>query len=424
MRNSLIHPFLLLVIAYVGSLQIQAEPTEKPGRHLFVLSGQSNMNSTLSGSFQKCVEQVLGKDKVLVTMTGHPGQPIKHWVKSWIPPEGMQDPKPEANGPLYDKLIQNARRYLKDERPVSVTFIWMQGEADSENRWASVYEKSFHTLVNQIKADLGVEEIHFVVGRINDYWLQKPDGRAMREVLMKLGDENDNGAWIDTDDLNQVVNPWGGYSFNDGHYPPSGYVVMGQRFAKEACRLIQVDFTPDTAIFGETFIDSFDDIKTHAAIGKAVSGTVPDISRDGAGKGLALLTDGKFGRAKETDPAWIGFAPSATAIELIVSFDEPLNVDAIAINLLLSSSAKAEFPNKITYSHSEDGETFKNNQTRFSSTVFYSKTEIAEMRAKGIKPTTALVLRGHAFSNVRKIKIEIETGEQWVLIDEVVVNPE
>lgn len=421
--RTFLHPFLILAASCLAATHTPAEAEEKPARHLFILSGQSNMTPTLSASFQKCVEQVFGKDKVLVTMTGHPGQPIKHWVKSWTPPEGMQDPKPEANGPLYDKLIQNVRHRLKDERPASVTFIWMQGEADSENRWASVYQKSFLTMVDQIKTDLGAEKIQFVVGRINDYWLQKPDGKAMREVLMKLGDEHENGAWIDTDDLNQGVNPWGGYSFMDGHYPPAGYVVMGQRFAKEACRLIQPDFKPDPAIFAETFIDSFDDVESHAAIGKTVTGTSPDTSHNGAGKGLALLTDGKFGAVKEGDPARIGFASSATPIELIVSFDEPLNVESIAVNLLLSTNAKAEFPNKITYSHSEDGETFKTNQTRFPSAVFSSKTELAEMRAKGIPPTPALVLRGHAFPNVRKIKIEIHTGDQWVYIDEIVVNP-
>lgn len=423
MNPSFFRRLLVLAIASVGSLHAQAEPAAKPGRHVFVLSGQSNMTPTLSASFQKCVEQVYGKDKVLVSTTGHPSQPLKQWVKTWTPPEGMTDPKPESNGSMYDNLLQRVRHYLKAERPASLTFIWMQGEADSENRWASVYEKNFLTLVNQLKTDLGMDKIQFVVGRINDYWLQKPDGQAMREVLMKLGDEHENGAWINTDDLNQGVNPWGGYSFIDGHFPPSGYVVMGQRFAKEACRLIQPDFKADPAIFAETFIDSYDDIQTHAAIGKTVTGTAPDASNNGAGKGLAVLTDGKFGEVKEGDPARIGFAPSATPIELIVSFDEPVNVDSIAVNLLLSSNAKAEFPNKITYSHSEDGETFKTNQGRFPSTGFYSKTELAEMRAKGIQPTPALVLRGHAFPNVREIKIEIETGAQWVFIDEIVVNP-
>jgi hypothetical protein len=418
-------PSLLLLLA--GSILpthvARSESAEKPGRHLFILSGQSNMTPTLSGSFQNCVQQVFGKDKVLVTMTGHPGQPIKQWVKEWTPPAGMTDPKAELNGSLYTRMIENVRRSLKNERPSTVTFIWMQGEADAESGWASVYEKSFQSLLNQLKTDLDIQEIHHVVGRINEYWLEKKDGQAMREVLVKLGKRDDHSAWINTDDLNQGVNPWGGFSYNDGHYPPSGYVVMGQRFAKEACRLIDPEFKPDPAIFGEKFIDSSDDIHSHAAIGKPVTGTAPDAGHDGGGKGLALLTDGKFGGANGNDPAWLGFAPAGKPIELVIDLGEPVNIDAIAVNMLLSSKVKAEFPNKITYSTSEDGETFKTSNSRNSAIYFYNKRELADLRARGIEPRTALLLRGQAAPNTRKVRIEIETGDQCVILDEITVNP-
>ncbi|MES2982301.1 MAG: sialate O-acetylesterase [Verrucomicrobiota bacterium] len=413
----------ILAFLFIATFHIPTRAEEVQGRHLFILSGQSNMTSTLSASFQRCVEQVYGKEKVWVTMTGHPGQPIKNWVKSWTPPQGMTDPKPEANGALYDRMLQNVQHALKGEKPATVTFIWMQGEADSESGWASVYEKSFHTLLNQIKTDLGIKDINFVVGRINDYWLEKQDGKAVRDILAKLGDENDNGAWIDTDDLNQGVNPWGGYSFMDGHYPPPGYVVMGQRFAKEACKLIDPKFQPDPAIFGTKFIDSYDDVQSHAALNKPVTGTSPAPAYQADGKGLEFLTDGKFAGVGENHPAWIGFAPSDKPIELIVDLGEPMEIESIGFNTLLSSKMKAEFPNKIIFSPSEDGETFQVNQHRFSATIFSSKKELAALREKGIQPTTALVLRSQPFSNTRKIKIEIETGDQWVFIDEIVVNP-
>lgn len=415
--------FLLVAVSLLPSHRACAGSPERQGRHLFILSGQSNMTSTLSGSFQTCVEKVFGKDKVLVTMTGHPGQPIKNWVKDWTPPVGMTDPKAETNGTLYDRLIQNVQRSLKNERPATVTFIWMQGEADAESGWACVYEKSFQSLLHQLKTDLGVQEIRYVVGRINDFWLEKKDGQAMREVLVKLGEKDDHSAWIDTDDLNQGVNPWGGFSYSDGHFPPSGYVVMGQRFAKEACRLIDPNFKPEPAIFGEKFIDSADDIRSHAGIGKPVTGTAPDAGHNGGGKGLALLADGKFGSAVESDLAWLGFAPSEKPIELVLDLGEPVNIDSIAINMMLSSKAKAEFPNKVTYSTSEDGETFTTSNSRHSGIYFYNKKELADLRTKGIEPRTALLLRSQAAPNTRKVRIEIETGAQWVFLDEITVNP-
>ncbi|MCH7224985.1 hypothetical protein MLD59_02495 [Verrucomicrobiaceae bacterium E54] len=395
---------------------------EVPGRHLFVLSGQSNMTQTLGHSFYECVGAVLGKDRVLIARTGHPGQPIKNWYRDWQPPEGMEDPKPDKNGHLYDVLIAAVERVRKDETPASATFIWMQGEADASRGWASVYEKSFLGLSDQLRADLGIEEIHFVVGRINDYWLREPDGEAMREILAKLGEDHANGAWIDTDDLNRGVNPWGGFSFEDGHYPPEGYVVIGQRFAREACRLIAPDIELDPAIFEERFIDSYRQIKTHDGIGKKVSGSAPPGATD-----LSVLSDGKFGTTDHQDGAWVGFPPSDQPIELVLDLGAEMEVDSMAVNLLLSSAAKSEFPEQLVYSTSADGQEFRVNGSRYNTIRYYNTKELAKMRTDGIEPVSVLLLTRQwdreGPVRARKVKVEIKTGGQWVFIDEIVVNP-
>ncbi len=395
---------------------------EAAGRHLFVLSGQSNMTPTLGRSFYECAGAVLGKDRVLVARTGHPGQPIKNWYRDWHPPEGMEDPGSEKNGHLYDVLITAVERVRKDEIPASVTFVWMQGEADASNGWASVYEKSFLGLLDRLRADLGIEKIHFVVGRINDHWLREPDGEAMREILARLGDEHANGAWIDTDDLNRGVNPWGGFSFEDGHYPPSGYVVMGQRFAREACRLIAPDIERDPVIFEEHFIDSHRQIRTHDGIGKEVSGSVPPGAKD-----LSLLSDGKFGTADHEDSAWIGFPPSDEPIELVLDLAAETEVDSMAVNLLLSSAAKSEFPEQLVYSTSADGQEFRVNGSRYNTIRYYDAKELARMRADGIEPVSVLLLTRQwdreGPVRARKVKVEIKTGGQWAFVDEIVVNP-
>jgi hypothetical protein len=83
---------------------------------------------------------------------------------------------------------------------------------------------------DQLRADLGVEDVHFVVGRIHDFWKdpqQFPDGEQIREIQVGLGGKHTKGPWIDTDDLNRGVNPWGGYSLRDGQFPPPAYRVMG-----------------------------------------------------------------------------------------------------------------------------------------------------------------------------------------------------
>jgi hypothetical protein len=383
-----------------------------PGKHLFILSGQSNMTGTLAKSFKECVEQTFGEDNVIVVRTGHPGQPLKNWYKAWQPPEGMTDDKPENNGKLYDVLIKAVNRAVKDRPIATTTFIWMQGETDAGNGWGSVYEKSFVGLLEQLKQDLAIKEMNFVVGRINEHWLEKKDGELMRQVLQKLGTEHANGDWIDTDDINRGVNPWGGYSFEDGHYPPAGYVVMGQRFAKTACKLIDPEIKLDPAVYEEVFFDSADQIKTHAAVGKTIDG-----------QGWDALLDGKFGPLNHEHPAWVGIGPDQDPYELVIDLGEVMEIDSVAVHTLLSSKAKAQFPKQLGYSVSEDGETYQVNNNRYNTIKFYNGRLLKQMRSEGIKPTPLLLLTQQYGSKARYIKITIETGDQWVFIDEIVVNP-
>ena len=74
------------------------------GKHLFILSGQSNMRRPLPESFEQAVSQVLGADSVIVVTHAHPSQPIRRWYRNWVPPEG-QGPDEQENGTLHDALL-------------------------------------------------------------------------------------------------------------------------------------------------------------------------------------------------------------------------------------------------------------------------------------------------------------------------------
>ena len=137
----------------------------------------------------------------------------------------------------YKPLIETALAAAKDQSFDTVSFIWMQGESDANNRLSEVYEESFIKLVNQLKKDLGRDDLQFVIARINDYARSRPDNdhwRSVRETQVKLGKTPGN-AWIDTDDLNggDANKPDG-----DIHFPEEGAVILGQRFADKAIELI------------------------------------------------------------------------------------------------------------------------------------------------------------------------------------------
>lgn len=131
-----------------------AEESSATGKHLFILSGQSNMREPLPGAFTEAVSQVFGKDNVLVVTYGIPSQPIRAWYKLWAAPAAPADSKPidtSKNGQLYDQLLKMVQSKITGKKITSVTFVWMQGEADAQGGWGGVYEQSFYGILDQFK---------------------------------------------------------------------------------------------------------------------------------------------------------------------------------------------------------------------------------------------------------------------------------
>jgi len=383
------------------------------------------MRPPLPASFSETVSKIFGKDKVLVATLSRPSQPIKKWYKKWTPPEGIKAVEGEVYGELYDQLIKDVERTIKNEKLASVTYIWMQGEADAEAGWGAVYEKSFLGVLEQLKADLGIPEIHFVLGRINDYWLPETgikDGEIVRKIQMKLGEEHANGGWVNTDDLNTGINPWGLYEINSGHFPPAGYRVLGQRFARKASMLIDPTLKLDETFFDAVFFDSGHDIKSHAAIAKIVSGTAPDAAHSSGALGLATLVDGKFGSSDHQDIAWIGFAPTQKSIEFVVDLGAVQDISCLGLNLLVNQKAAALFPEKVTLLTSTDGTQYSPAHNKGIS-FFYKRDQknkwLTELKSK---PILLLVDTSKTSGRYIKIQVELEKSS-WLFVDEIVVNP-
>jgi hypothetical protein len=235
-------PARLLLLGLTIALAFVAQASadeQKSGKHLFILSGQSNMTGGLKAAFAARVAKHFGKENAVVVMRQKSGRGIRFWVADYRQPtgRGLTDKKMNSNGMEYKPLIETALAAAKDQSFDTVGFIWMQGESDANNRLSETYEESFHKLVNQLKKDLKRNDLYFVIGRINDYarsrqpndhWVQ------VRETQVKLGKTPGN-AWINTDDLNggDAKQPDG-----DIHFPKEGAVALGQRFADKAIELI------------------------------------------------------------------------------------------------------------------------------------------------------------------------------------------
>ena len=190
-------------------------------------------------SFTPAVQKAFGESSVIVVKDAQNGQSIRRWYKQWTTAEGtkVKNHRPEQIGDLYDRLMNKVNEAIKDRTIATVTFIWMQGESDAGAQ-SAVYEASLKGLVAQIKSDLEIDELNLVIGRISDYGLIKNNKhwQTIRDIQVKIAESAPSGAWVDTDDLNDISKD--GTVRHDLHYTKEGYKILGQRFAEKAIELI------------------------------------------------------------------------------------------------------------------------------------------------------------------------------------------
>ena len=69
---------------------------KREGKHLFILSGQSNMvRLDIDESFKPLLEDAFGEENILVVKDAKGSQPIWQWYKDW---ESPIESKPEERG--------------------------------------------------------------------------------------------------------------------------------------------------------------------------------------------------------------------------------------------------------------------------------------------------------------------------------------
>jgi len=226
---------IVLVILFFG---VTAN-AKKADRHLFILSGQSNMTGGLKAGFAQKVQDTYGKENTVVVHHSKSGRGIRFWDKDYRFPDHYRFPgkgvpserSKQQHGQEYGPLIGKVREAIKGNSFDTVTFVWMQGESDGGRGLGSVYEESFLRLLRRIKEDLERKDVGFVIGRINNSRMSDPNWKYVREVQVKLAEDAEHGAWIDTDDLSA--------SEHGVHFPKENYSKLGQRFAEKAIDLIR-----------------------------------------------------------------------------------------------------------------------------------------------------------------------------------------
>jgi hypothetical protein len=207
-------------------------------RHLFILSGQSNMAGLKpESSFLPELAKLLPDADIQHVKFAKGGQPIRKWVKNFDE-IAAKNKLPARNDPgaFYDETLKLAQANIGAGKPKTITFLWMQGERDAKENLAAAYEESMKTLIASLRKDLDAPDMNFVIGRLSDF---SADGswEAVRATQVEVAEDDPHGAWVDTDDTNNKEK--NGKPVNDLHYTKEGYDLFGQRLARQAVRLIK-----------------------------------------------------------------------------------------------------------------------------------------------------------------------------------------
>ena len=236
----------VLSLALSAFLIVKAE-AEKPV-HLFVLSGQSNMaGMDPKTGFMPEAKKLFKDETVVYIKVAKGGQPICRWLEEWkdIATKKGLDQKhrkrilKDGKVLFYQPILDQYKNILKKHpKLTSVTFCWMQGERDASGGAQAAYKDSLKLLISKLRRDLERPDMNIVIGRLSDAGEKKESWQTMRKIQMEIVDEDPSGAWVDVDDLNDREKD--GKISNAVHYNrPEGYIILGQRFARQGYALIK-----------------------------------------------------------------------------------------------------------------------------------------------------------------------------------------
>ncbi|MFC1497614.1 sialate O-acetylesterase [Verrucomicrobiota bacterium] len=248
----------LVAITFAGL--VVALPVNAKDIHLFILSGQSNMQALEHQKyFNPIIEKEYSGQEIIIVKNAVGGQVIRRWYKNWKPAKGVKVVDKEAhkkwyqrwcekrgrdgvksgdlipNGVLYDDLLEDVKEALGNKKPTTITFVWMQGESDAIEGHHEVYAESLKGVVQQLRDDLNHKDINVVIGLI----IAKKAGKnkdaltawnGVRKAQQELGESGPRWACVSGDDLETNGIHW---------KKPEGYKGLGKRFAEKAIELIK-----------------------------------------------------------------------------------------------------------------------------------------------------------------------------------------
>lgn len=143
------------------------------------------------------------------------GSPIAAWEPGGYHPSTKTHP--------WDDMLPRAKAAL--EVGTLKGILWHQGESDSKENLAPIYEEKLHALIERFRKELSAPEVPFIAGQMGN-WPERPwdKWRKMIDAAhQQLPEKIENTAFVGSDGLK--------HKGDEVHFDAASYREFGQRYA-------------------------------------------------------------------------------------------------------------------------------------------------------------------------------------------------
>lgn len=129
----------------------------------------------------------------------------------------------ETNKYPYNEMIFKSKMAM--ESGILKGILWHQGESDTGSEVdVDIYSEKFHTMLDSLKADLGITSVPLVIGELGYFFYDKqPLAKDLNEVLHQLSDNNNCMRIVSADRLADKG--------DSTHFSSDSYHALGVRYA-------------------------------------------------------------------------------------------------------------------------------------------------------------------------------------------------
>lgn len=175
-------------------------------------------------SFAKKISSETGR-KILLIVNARGGTTLEEWMKGYKSKKHFDSEigdEPEWDGrripSLYKETVRKARKGMKYGNIKAI--LWHQGEGNSNEFASKKYLDKLKVLVEDLRKDLGNENIPFVAGEIYEGYR---NAGYFNPELQKISEKIDNAYWVSSKGCGS--NP------DKLHFSREGQILLGERYA-------------------------------------------------------------------------------------------------------------------------------------------------------------------------------------------------